>query len=120
MNWVYDPPSCSEGSVTPKWGRSDHRAHLGKGPASRRGEIGRYLSFGPVFPPGNVILQVFHLEIMWKLQQLLFLGTRRTESRVKKTWGTVLLWEALCRAGDWGGRASQEVFQRDEVWEDEH
>lgn len=42
---------------------------------------GRYLSFGPVLPPGNVFLQVFYLEVMRKLQQLLFLGP------VEGRWG---------------------------------
>lgn len=55
--------------------------------------VGRYLSFGPVLPPGNVVLQVFHLEIMRKLQQLLFLGTRRREIGVKKMGDTVLILE---------------------------
>lgn len=63
------------------------------GSALRGGMVGRYLSFGPVLPPGNVVLQVFHLEIMRKLQQLLFLGTRRREIGVKKIGDTVLILE---------------------------
>lgn len=71
------------------WGRTDTAV----GSALGGGVVGRYLSFGPVFPPGNVILQVFHLEIMRKLQQLLFLSTRRRAIRVKKMGDTVLILE---------------------------
>jgi hypothetical protein len=73
--------------------------------------LGQYLSFGPILPPGNVILQVFHLEIMRKLQQLLFLGPRRREIGGQEGGGTDLL-----QAG--GRRASQGVFQGEEVWDD--
>lgn len=59
----------------------------------------RYLSFGPVFPPGNVILQVFHLEIVWKLQQLLFLGTRKQRVESKNV-GPCSALGALGRAGE--------------------
>ena len=31
--------------------------------------------------------------------------------------GTVLLLRVLCKAGDWGGRVSQKVLQRDEMLE---
>lgn len=80
--------------------------------------VGRYLSFGPVLPPGNVVLQVFHLEIMRKLQQLLFLGTRRREIGVKKNWGHCSDFGRFWAELEIGGsRASQKVLQRDAVWE---
>lgn len=74
-----------------------------------------YLSFGPVFPPGNVILQVFQLKIMWKLQQLLFLGTRRRETGFKKLEGIVLLLKDAGQSCRLGVAGQVRVFQREEV-----